>query len=304
MSKVALVTGCNGFIGRHLVNRLLDEGWTVSGIDDFSNSVDEGFTNRLYEFFCIDLATANVDYLRDIVSTVDVVFHLAAKARVQASFDDPVKWHDTNVTGTLRLLEACKERKPKFVFTSTSSVYGGQIIPASGFSVFGSHPFPKSPYAIQKWLAEQTSNFYELMFDLPVTILRLFNVYGDNMPLGQYGQAIPTFLHQYKYGLPFTIYGDGETRRDFTFVGDVIDAMLNGIGIHGTFNVGSGENYSVNEICDMIDPLHPKEYLEPRLEPSVTLANIYHTETVFEWSPKVRLPEWINSKKEKNVLLR
>lgn len=279
--RPVIITGVNGFIGRHLAEYLISIGKPVIGIDDFSTSVDDGFVNKLHEFYCIDLATANIDLLSEIVSTADTVYHLAAKARVQPSFLQPMRFHHTNVTGTTRLLEAMKTFDSKLVYTSTSSVYGDTIVDIS----------PQSPYAIQKYQAEVAIQMYNDMYETPYMICRLFNVYGDGMPIGQYSQLIPTLLDQYRRGVPFTVYGDGSTRRDFTHVSDVVSIITQ--DHYGTINVGTGVNHSVLEICQMIDPNHPIEYLPARNEPKITKAtHITHQPA------QIQLPDWIRIKKE------
>lgn len=259
----------------------MSTGKPVIGIDDFSTSVDDGFVNKLQEFCFIDLATANIDRLSEIVSTVDTVYHLAAKARVQPSFLHPMRFHHTNVTGTTRLLEAMKSFDAKLVYTSTSSVYGDTINTIR----------PQSPYAIQKYQAEVSIKMYSDLYEIPHLICRLFNVYGDGMPVGQYSQLIPTLLDQYSRRVPFTVYGDGTTRRDFTHVSDVVSALTS--AEMGTMDVGTGTNYSVQAICNMIDPEHPIESLPARKEPKVTRAtNIKH-------SAKIHLSDWIETKRIK-----
>lgn len=277
--RPVIITGVNGFIGRHLAEYLIGIGKPVIGIDNFSTSKNDGFINKLDRFYFIDLATANIERLSEIVSTADTVYHLAAKARVQPSFMQPMRFHHTNVTGTTRLLEAMKTFDAKLVYTSTSSVYGDTITDIS----------PQSPYAIQKYQAEVAINMYNDIYEIPYLICRLFNVYGDGMPVGQYSQLIPTLLDQYKRGVPFTVYGDGSTRRDFTHVSDVVSALIS--DHHGTMDVGTGVNYSVQEICRLVDPEHPIEYLPARKEPKVTRAtNIKHP-------AKIHLSEWIETKR-------
>lgn len=279
--RPVVITGVNGFIGRHLAEYLISIGKPVIGIDDFSTSEDDGFIQKLKDFYFINLAIASIDQLTEIISEVDTVYHLAAKARVQPSFQRPMWFHDTNVTGTTRLLEAMKSGNTKLVYTSTSSVYGDTITEIS----------PQSPYAIQKYQAEVAIDMYNDIYDIPYLTCRLFNVYGDGMPVGQYSQLIPTLLDQYKRGVPFTVYGDGSVRRDFTHVSDVVSALTG--DYYGTMNVGTGVNHSVQEICNMIDPNHPIEHLPARNEPKVTRA------TAIRYPAKIHLPGWIETKRTK-----
>lgn len=292
-----LVTGCCGFIGRHLTDRLLTEGYNVIGIDDFSTSPkDWEYVEKLSDFFCIDLGNVSQIDLNWILDDVDIVFHLAAKARVQPSFENPIDWHNTNVTGTLKLLEAFKvnnKKNKKFIFSSSSSVYG---LSAKYGQSENSKLYPFSPYALQKMQAEQLCSFYESTFGIQSICLRYFNVYGENQPVsGNYPQLIPILLDRYKNKKPFTIYGDGENRRDYTYVGDVVEAnILSMISKStGTFNIGTGTNYSVNEICDLIDSNHPREFLPARVEPCSTRAISYKAKEYLKWIPTTTISDWI-----------
>lgn len=298
-----LVTGYNGFIGRHLTNRLLADGHIVFGIDDYSNSVDDFFVpmSQQTQFQGYDMDIDHIDdvesWFRREIGKIDCIFHLAAKARVQPSFENPVAWHKTNVTGTLKLLEFAKVSKiKKFIFSSSSSVYG--LSTTHGQSEH-SATFPTSPYALQKLQAEQLCDFYCRAFGIQTVCLRYFNVFGENQPIsGNYPQLIPILLNRYKKNLPFIVYGDGETRRDFTYVGDVVQANILAMDnkkISGIVNIGSGENYSVNEVCRMIDSEMPIEYHPARNEPKATLAINYKASTHLNWKPTVKLPEWIAS---------
>lgn len=299
-----LVTGYNGFIGRHVTKRLIEDGHTVFGIDNFSNSSIDNWSSefagifdnfRFYTFnICWD--DENYQWLKNQIGQIDCILHLAAKARVQASFKFPLEWHDTNVTGTLRLLEFAKVNKiKKFIFSSSSSVYGL----STKYSLFEqSKLYPLSPYALQKMQAETLCDFYCHAFGMQTISLRYFNVYGEDQPIsGNYPQLVPILLQKYKEKEPFVIYGDGEQRRDFTYVKDVVEANILAMQSidTGVFNIGSGINYSVNEICDMIDPNHPRQYEPERPEPKITLANNYKAYHRLNWKPSVDLPTWIKS---------
>lgn len=306
-----LVTGSGGFIARHLIKRLLREGYEVVGVDDYSNSAPDFDWESEFEFHKQDISKLNPGH--HLFDGVKCIFHLAAKARVQPSFEDPKKYFDTNVTGTLNLLEACRYWKiDKFVFSSSSSVYGGMNLSTTQEITWGGLKedrdlSPESPYALSKVHGEDLCNFYKKKFGISCTILRYFNVYGDNQPSsGQYPQMLPYFIHLYKSGKPFTIYGDGKQRRDFTYVEDVVDANIQvmlsteiaiKMGFSIVYNIGSNTNYSVNEVCDLIDPNHPKIFLEKRLEPPVTLADNNKAKVSLAWKPTMTVEQWIRNQK-------
>lgn len=298
-----LVTGCSGFIGKHLIKRLLKDGFEVVGIDDYSNSEPDKEWESKFEFHQQDISKLSPGH--SLFHNIECIFHLAAKARVQPSFLDPKKYHDTNVTGTFNLLEACKQwRINRFIFSSSSSVYGDSNPDSDGFDEYLNPPNPTSPYAFTKVQGEHMCMFYKKVYGMQCICLRYFNVYGDNQPSsGQYPQMLPNFLHLYKEGKPFVIYGDGNQRRDFTYVDDVVDANIRAMSAknypHIEFNIGTGINYSVNEICDIIDPKHPKQYLPSRNEPRVTLANNYMSFKCLEWKPTMTVDKWIKKINQK-----
>lgn len=295
-----IVTGCNGFIARHLIKRLLRDGYEVVGIDDYSNSQPDKEWESKFEFHQQDISKLSPEH--SLYHSVEGIFHLAAKARVQPSFIDPIKYHNTNVMGTLNLLEACRLWKIyKFVFSSSSSVYGNLVVPETGFCSLLDKPNPQSPYAFTKVQGEELCRFYELMYNINCIKLRYYNVYGDNQPSsGQYPQMLPYFISLYKQNKPFTIYGDGEQRRDFTHVDDVVSANVNALHTKykfiSTFDIGTGINYSVNEICNLIDRDHPKQFLPARNEPKITLCDNREAKRLLNWNPTTTVEQWIKSR--------
>lgn len=296
-----LVTGCNGFIARHLIKRLLRGGYEVVGIDDYSNSAPDFDWESEFEFHKHDISKLNPGH--HLFDGVKCIFHLAAKARVQPSFIDPIKYYDTNVTGTLNLLEACRYWKiNRFIFSSSSSVYGDNSPGFEGFNEGCDSVSPTSPYAFTKIQGELLCQFYSEIYSIDTITLRYFNVYGDNQPSsGQYPQMLPNFLNLYKNKQPFIIYGDGNQRRDFTYIDDVVEANIKASKIEDIggmiFNIGSGINYSVNEVCDLIDANHPRQYLEARLEPKVTLAHNHLASALLNWKPTTTVEQWIRNQK-------
>ena len=298
-----LVTGGAGFIGSHLVDELIKDGHEVIVFDNLSTGKKENI-NPKAKFFLIDISHEQYfkdETMKDIMTGVDVVFHTAAKARVQPSIENPIEFNDINVGGTLNMLQACVDYGVnRFVFSSSSSVYGDtEEIPTSEFS----RTNPISPYALQKLIGEQYCKLFTDLYDLETVCLRYFNVYGDRMSLdGAYKLVIPIFVGQRLEGKPMTIRGDGEQRRDFTYVGDVVDANIR-VGFYEhpmwgkVFNVGNGNNRSVNQIADMIGG--DRVNVEPVVEPRETLAENINIKNQMNWKPTMKIEDWIKTYKEK-----
>ena len=291
--KKAIITGGAGFIGSHLVDALVNLGIQVSIIDDFSTGKVENVNKKAY-CWKQDISKVDINELTDFMKGVDTVFHLAALARVQPSIEQPLPYHDANVTGTHNLLVAASRAGvDKFIFSSSSSVYGNASTPTSE-----SHPKnPISPYALHKLIGEQYCKLFSTLYDIDTVSLRYFNVYGDRMNLeGAYRLAIPIFASQIKEGKPCTINNDGKQRRDFTYVGDVVDANIicasNKKRFSGdVFNIGNGNNTSVNELVDMLGGERGKGIKV--VEPFETLADNAKALLDLDWDPKGNIENWI-----------
>tara|TARA_Y100000592_G_scaffold78473_1_gene123428 strand:- start:904 stop:1833 length:930 start_codon:yes stop_codon:yes gene_type:complete len=294
----AIVTGGAGFIGSHLVDKLINMGVRVTIIDDFSTGKRENINPAAY-CWEQDLSTVEVSTLTEYMKNVDVVFHMAALARVQPSIENPVDYHNVNVTGTHNLLVAARDGGVKrFIYSSSSSIYGDAKVPT-----LEEHPKnPMSPYALHKLIGEQYCKLFNTLYNIDTISLRYFNVYGDRMSLdGAYRLAIPIFATQIKEGKPCTINNDGNQKRDFTYVGDVVEANILAAmdeDIKGeVFNIGNGNNYSVNELVDMMGG--EKSYGNKVIEPFETLADNSKAYFDFGWSPKGNLEKWIKNYMEK-----
>ena len=286
-----LVTGGAGFIGSNLVDALIKRGDEVIILDNLSTGKRENI-NPQEQFIEVDLR--DLEKIKPYFSGVDYVFHCAALARVQPSIEDPVKYNDHNVNSTLNVLVAARDAKvKKVVYSASSSAYGNQTqMPLKE----DMPPQPMSPYGLQKYIGEEYCRLFSIVYKLPTVCLRYFNVYGPRMAtVGAYACAISIFGQQRKQGQPMTVVGDGQQRRDNTFVGDVVRANIlaadSGLGDGRSINIGRGKNNSVNEMAAMIGG--PTTNLPPRLEPRETLADNSLARELLGWEPKVNLEEWI-----------
>ena len=292
----SLVTGGCGFIGSHIVDKLLDLGHTVRVIDDLSAPENEEFYfNKSAEYHKLDIFSDNCEHLFE---NVDYVFHLAARSRIQPTIGSPGQCFETNVVGTQRVLEWSRMNSVKrFIYSGTSSLYGHQ----------NTIPFQPNmpsdclnPYSMSKWMGEQVCKLYSQVYDFKSIVLRYFNVYGPREPIkGEYAPVIGLFKRQQKAGLPMTIVGDGSQKRDFTYIDDVVSANICAMNVSvvdipfGIYNVGTGKNYSILEITNMIGD--NSVFVESRpAEVYETLADITQTQKDLKWKPKYDLIEKIN----------
>tara|TARA_Y100000593_G_C4274440_1_gene319249 strand:+ start:534 stop:1442 length:909 start_codon:yes stop_codon:yes gene_type:complete len=297
--KKVVVTGGAGFIGSNLVDKLIDMGVEVHIIDDLSTGKEENI-NPKAEFHKTDISKLEPLQNHWYLKNTDTVFHLAALARVQPSIENPLPFDNVNVSGTLRMLMLAHRLGVKrFVYSASSSAYGNvEKTPTSE-----THPTnPLSPYGLQKYVGEQYCKMFSQVYGLDTVSLRYFNVYGEKMNLeGAYKLVIPIFAQQMLEGKPLTINNDGEQRRDFTYIGDVVEAnilaathpkKLNG----EAFNIGNGDNYSVNELADMLGG--EKQYGNKVIEPFETLADNSKANLELGWEPTGDLPTWIKKYKQ------
>ncbi len=286
-----LVTGGAGFIGSNIVDRLIKDGHSVSIIDNLSTGKEENI-NPKAKFYKVDITSSDaIDAFKD----VDVVFHTAAKARVQPSIEDPVGYCNVNTRGTLNMLKMAVDAGAKrFVYSASSSAYG---TPRNLPQKETEPTDPLSPYGVQKLVGELYSTMFNKVYGLETVSLRYFNVYGERQLLeGAYSLVMGIFANQALNGEPMTIYGDGEQRRDFTYVGDVVDANVRAafsekVGNGEVINVGNGDNRSVNQLADMIGG--ERVHLEPRIEPMETLADNSKARELLGWKPTMKIEDWV-----------
>ena len=290
-----LVTGGAGFIGSHLVDLLLDQGHTVTVLDDFSTGRPENLSHvASHSRLRVQRVDVAVDPLTDWFREVDWVFHLAALADIVPSIERPREYHRANVDGTVAVVEAARLSGVKrFIYAASSSCYGiPDEIPTSESAVIR----PQYPYALTKVLGENIVMHWGQVYRLPVVSLRLFNVYGPrSRTSGTYGAVFGVFLAQRINGKPFTVVGDGTQTRDFTFVTDVARAFLaaaNSRVEQEIFNVGSGGTYSVNRLTGLLGgpvvhvPMRPGE-------PDCTFADTGRIRMQLHWKPEVSFEEGV-----------
>jgi UDP-glucose 4-epimerase len=290
-----LVTGGAGFIGSNLVDRLIADGHQVTIFDDLSTGFEENI-NPKATFYKVDISNMD-DYYPFYFNDVDVIFHLACLARVQPSIENPMEYHKTNVNGTLNLLEMARKFNIKrFVFSSSSSVYG-DVEEKDLPTIEESNLNPMSPYALHKLIGEQYCKLYSKLYDLETVCLRYFNVYGERQNTeGAYCLVMGVFAGQLLNGGPMTINGDGEQLRDFTYVGDVVDANIKcattGIMWNGdVINIGAGDNRSVNDVADLLGG--KRVHRDPVIEPRKTLAHNGKASFILNWKPTQNFKEWV-----------
>lgn len=293
--KKAIITGGAGFIGSHLVELLLEKGYHVIAVDNFSNgqmdNVELFKDNPHYAFYQIDLSQPFDD---SIFKNVTYVFHLAALADIVPSIDEPFKYHEANVTATARVLEASRKYNiKKIVYSASNSCYG---IPDSYPTPETAQVRPIYPYAFMKAIAEQYILFWGKLYKIPVISLRYFNVYGTRARTNNtYGAVFKVFLTQKLHEKPLTIVGDGTQTRDFTYVTDIARANLMAAesSVAGEIiNIATGKPQSINYLAQLIGG--PTIYIPKRPgEPDSTHADITKAKNILGWGPTVSFEEGV-----------
>jgi UDP-glucose 4-epimerase len=292
-----LVTGGGGFIGSHLVDRLLADGRRVRVLDNFAAGrrahLEQHQGNPDLEVVVADVAHA--ESVSAACGGVERIFHLAARADIIASIRDPRAYFSANVEGTFNVLEAARRHDiTRIVYAASSSCYG---IPTIYPTPETAPADPRYPYALTKYLGEQLVLHWATVYGLPAVSLRLFNVYGPRARTsGSYGAVFGVFLAQLLAGQPLTVVGDGEQTRDFIFVTDAVAALLLAAErgkIGGVYNVGSGVPVSVNELVRQLGS-PPTVHLSKRPgEPDCTWADVFRIRQDLGWAPKISFPEGV-----------
>lgn len=290
-----IVTGGAGFIGSNLVDFLISKKHVVEVIDNFSTGKKENCNSKAH-YHNYDISNKDlIDEFSHIMQDADGVFHTAALARVQQSILDPVNYEINNTLGTLNMLKSANNSKVKrFIYSASSSAYGNrEKMPCNETDPVN----PISPYAIQKYYGEIQSKMFHKVYGLETVSLRYFNVYGERQNLdGAYATVMGIFAYQKMNNMPMTIRGDGEQRRDFTYVGDVVKAnylamQSPNVGSGEVINIGTGINFSVNQIAEFLDG--ETTFIDPVIEPKESLASNLKAKQLINWNPEQDLKEWI-----------
>lgn len=295
-----LVTGGAGFVGTNLIKRLLKDGCEVYSVDNYSTGFrhneqkgchyyTEDISNKY--FWCLsDKDECEVTCDCEI-ETPNIIYHLAALPRIQPSFKNPQEVFETNALGTQNVLNYARQKNIPVVYAGSSTAHGDHF---------------SNPYTFTKRQGELLCEMYNKIYELPVAITRFYNVYGEHQILeGAYVAVIGTFQKQYSDGKTLTVTGDGEQRRDFTHVDDIVDGLVrcgdtlvtdNGYTISGkTFELGRGINYSINEITEMFGQ-DVVEYIPARPgEMRVTLCESIEARKLLQWKPTKNIEDYIKS---------
>lgn len=276
-----LVTGGAGFVGSNLVDRLIEDGHEVHVWDNLCTGKREN-VNPKAKFYYISVHDINPEMHK--VMAVDVIFHLAALARIQPSFKQPVDNLYHNVVSTMKTLELAKICNAKFVYAGSSSFY---------------HDVYANPYTFTKWQGEECCKLYSKVYGVSTAIARFFNVYGPrHICEGDYATVVGIFEKQRREDLPLTVTGDGSQRRDFTHVYDIVDGLVRMSQDKwqgDIFNLGTSKNHSVLEVAKMFKPGEIK-YLPKRPgEAKDTLADTSFTREKLGWGPKYKIEDYIKS---------
>lgn len=280
-----LVTGGAGFVGTNLLTSLKKQqpNAELYSIDNYSTGYKENEIDGV-NYLEADIHTDEASKLINNIKP-DVIYHLAALARIQPSFKFPISTFDSNMLGTQRVLEYARENKTPVIYAGSSSTHGG---------------VHKNPYTFSKWVGEELCKLYSNVYDVPTIITRFYNVYGDHMIPGNsaYSTVIQIFNEQFKEGKPLTVTGTGEKRRDFTHVLDICDALISCMEHPELraefFELGRGKNYSINEVADMYKTT--KTYIPNRPgEAKTTLADYSKATTTLGYNPFRNLDDYVNN---------
>ena len=292
----AIVTGGAGFIGSHISEILLENGHEVVVVDNLScgslDNINHLNANNKFSFKSVDVL--DLEELKKCFIEVDWVFHLAGLADIVPSIEKPDLYYDVNVTGTFNVLECARNAKVKrFIYAASSSCYG---FPDQYPTKESAEIRPQYPYALTKNLGEQLVMHWSQLYNLPAVSLRFFNVYGPRARTsGTYGAVFGVFLAQKLANKPYTVVGDGNQTRDFTFVSDIVAAIVTAVKSDVSkeiINIGSNNTYSINQLVGLLDG--DVVYIPKRPgEPDCTWADISKAKKMLNWEPSVNLEDGV-----------
>jgi len=305
-----LITGGAGFIGSHLAEALLKQGHTVYAIDDLSTGNTENISHLMdnYKFTFVDDTILNEIVMRKLVDNCDIIFHLAAAVGVKYVIENPLKSIEINVKGTEIVLDLASRGKKKVLIASTSEVYGknpSPVFPENADSILGSTKVARWSYACTKALDEFLGLAYYQKKGVPVIIVRFFNTVGPRQT-GRYGMVIPTFISQALSNLPITVYGDGKQTRSFTYVGDVVEGIMELVNhpqaIGDVFNIGNPQGITIEDLAKKIKEMtgskseivyipYEQAYSEGFEDMRYRVPDITKIHTLTGFMPKVTLEE-------------
>ena len=296
-----VVTGGAGFIGSNLVDELIKNGHDVHIVDNFSSGKKENCNSKA-TVHCLDISKSkNLKKISEVLNGCDAVFHCAASARVQPSIADPINYEKNNTIGLINILKTAVDLNVRrFIYSASSSAYGStDQLPSHENDLAN----PISPYASQKYYGEITCRMFSEVYNIETVSLRYFNVFGERQNLGgAYATVIGIFLDQLSKNIPLTVNGDGKQRRDFTYVGDVVNANIlacnsPNVGKGEVINIGSGKNISIYTVAKMLS--NSIEFKKALKEPFANLASIEKAKKLLDWEPQTSLESWIE--RNKNV---
>jgi len=280
--KNILVTGGAGFIGTNLIKSLIKDNYYITSIDNYSTGLKE---NEIEGVKYID---SDIELIDQLESKFDLCFHLAAQSRVQPSFEDPQESIRVNVNGTMKVMEWAKKQSVKVIYAGSSSKH---------------HDPSDSPYAMTKYLGEEICKLYKKSFKVNVEIARFYNVYGPNEPLDEkFGNVIGIWREKVRLNKPLTIVGDGNQKRDFTHVDDIIDGILK-IALSDknhsdAWELGSGVSYSIKELFNMFKERFNITSVYVDDQPGNYRKTLRINDDIIKelnWNPQDRLKDYINS---------
>jgi len=274
-----MVTGGAGFVGTNLIKRLLKDGHNVVSLDNYSTGKKENHQEGCVYHECDIRDVIDFNYF---MKDVDIVYHLGALARIQPSFVNPANTLEVGILGTMNILEYAREQGCKVIFAGSSSVHSGKL---------------KNPYTFSKVVADDLCLLYKKHFNVDTKICRFYNVYGPHqLTEGEYCTVVGIFENQYKEGVELTITGDGEQRRDFTHVDDIVEGLILTAQCDNfdldTIELGRGNNHSINELAKMFGSEYT--YIPERPgEARITLCDISKASKNIGYEPKVNIGDYV-----------